>query len=89
VQFNGAGDRYEIGKGRDFYLWPGEHTGAFSFSVHVPGVGGWFVPRSALTIPGPSGVPPGTVAAGKTNEISLSAESFDTLLQEGRLSLVR
>ena len=89
VQFDGAGDRYEIGKGREFYLPPGEHTGTFSFIAHVPGVGGWFVPRSALTLPGPKDVPLGTVTAGKTYELSLAPESFESLLQEGRLSLVR
>src|SRR5687768_17257540 len=30
VQFDGAGDPHAIGKGRDFYLLPGDHTATFS-----------------------------------------------------------
>lgn len=89
VQFDGAGDRYDVGSGREFYLRPGGHTGSFTFRAHVPGVAGWFVPRSALTVPGPKDVPLGSVAAGKTYELAPTAESFDTLLEDGRLSLVR
>ena len=90
VQFDGAGDQYEIGDGgRDFYLLPGAHSGTFTFSAHLPGLGGWLVPKSSLTVPGPKDVPLGTVAAGKTYELAPSIESFDKLLQEGGPSLVR
>src|SRR4051812_46598109 len=36
VQFDGAGDEYEIGKSRDFYLLPREHTASFTLTASLP-----------------------------------------------------
>ena len=89
VQFDGGGDQYDIGNGRDFYLLPGDHTATFSFQAEVPGFGGLFVPKSALTIPGPKDVPLGNVTAGKTYDLAPSIDSFDKLLQGDGFSLVK
>jgi hypothetical protein len=90
VQFDGAGDQYTIGNSRDFYLLPGDHSAAFTLVAHVPGIEGMFIPSSALTIRTPKAIPLGTFAASKTYELAPpTAESFDQLLDEGHLSLVR
>src|SRR4051812_22181987 len=89
IQFDDAGDQYEVGDGRDFYLLPGDHTASVTLIAPVPGPAGWFVPSSALTFPGPKRLPLGTVTAGKSYELAPSVEGFGQLLQGGRLSLVR
>jgi len=89
IQFDGAGDDYDIGGGRDFYLLPGDHTAAFLLVAHIPGVAGWFVPSSATTFPGPKGVHLGAFTAGKTYELASSVKSFARMMQDGRVSLVR
>ena len=90
IQFDGQGDTYEIKSSRDFYLTPGDHTASFTLLAPAPpGIGGWFVPSGALTFPGPKGIPLGAVSAGKAYEFAPNVESFDKLLQEGKLSLVR
>ena len=91
VQFDGEGDQYKIGKGRDFYLRPGDsHTATFTFTAKVPGLLGWLVPGGGnITIPSPIAVPMGAVAAGKAYELAPTLESFDKMLQDGELSLVR
>ena len=64
IKFDGEGDEFAVKKGRDFYLTPGKHTASFTFVAPAPpGVGGWFVPNSALTFPGPKGIPLGAVSA--------------------------
>jgi len=89
IQFDGKGDTYSIGKSRDFYLSPGEHTGSFTLIVSVPGPGGWFVPTGALTIAGPKEIPLGTFTAGKAYEFAPTIEAFDKLADGGKFSLVR
>jgi len=96
VQFDSADEPYKIGKGRDFYLRPGDaHTATFTFIAKVPGLPGplgWLVPGGKggdITIPGPKAVPLGPVAAGKAYELAPTMESFDRMLQDGRMSLVR
>jgi hypothetical protein len=92
IQFDGAGDEYPIGKGRDFYLLPRDHTASFNFNARVPseaGVLGWLVPKEAIIIPGPRDIPLGSLTAGKTYELATPAEGFDKLLQSGQLSLLR
>jgi hypothetical protein len=90
IQFDNQGDEYSIGKSRDFYLLPGNHKVSFTLMAPTPpGPGGWFVPTSALTFPGPKGVPLGAVAGGKTYELAPDIESFEKLPDEGRFSLVR
>jgi hypothetical protein len=97
IQFDDAGESYEIGKGRDFYLKPGDHTANFNFIATVPKIEGmptlvgWIIPAGkSFNIPGPKKVPLGAVTAGKTYELAPpSADSFDKLLQTGQLSLVR
>jgi hypothetical protein len=96
IQFDGAGDEYEIGKGRDFYLLPRSHTASFSFTARVPsevgeaaGAFGWLIPKEAVIIPGPRDVPLGALNAGKTYELATPAEGFEKLLHSGQLSLVR
>jgi len=92
IQFDGAGDEYKIGKGRDFYLRPRDHTASFTFTASVPSGGGmlaWLIPNDALIIPGPKVIPLGAMAAGKSYELSTSPAGFDTMLQSGQLSLVR
>src|SRR6476661_6930040 len=83
IQFDDAGDQYEVGDGRDFYLLPGDHTASFTLIAPVPGPAGWFVPSSALTFPGPKRLPLGTVAAGKSYELAPSVEGFGQMLQGG------
>jgi hypothetical protein len=89
VKFDGAGDEYEIGNGRDFYLLPGDHTASFSFVAHISGPEGWLIPSSVTTFAGPAGIPLGSFAAGKAYELAPTTEGFDKMIQEGRLSLVR
>jgi hypothetical protein len=93
IQFDGAGDEYEIGQGRDFYLLPRDHTASFTFTAELPdmggaGLAGWFIPKK-VNIPGPRQIPLGTMTAGKTYELALPTEGLDDLLQSGELSLVR
>jgi len=95
VQFDGAGDQYEIGKSRDFYLLPREHTASFTLTASIPkeiggmgGAAGWFMPKK-VTLPPVKDVPLGLLTAGKTYELAHPAEGFDTMLQSGQLSLVR
>src|SRR5262245_48702457 len=48
IQFDDAGDAYEIGSGRDFYLLPRDHTASFTLIAIVPkeaGFLGWLVPK--------------------------------------------
>src|SRR5690349_20041734 len=49
VQFDDGGEPYKIGKGRDFYLRPGDdHTATFAFSAKIPSLPpplGWFMPK--------------------------------------------
>lgn len=96
IQFDGTGDEYEIGKRRDFYLVPRDHTASFTLAVRAPRMGGamgtiagLFMPKTALAFPGPRDVPLGTMAAGKTYELVRPAEDFDKMLQDGQLSVVR
>jgi len=97
VQFDDAGEAYDIGKHRDFYLRPrDDHTATFTFTAKIPGLPGplgWFVPGAKggdITIPGPKAVPLGAFVAGKTYELAApTIDSFDTLLEGGQLSLVR
>ena len=92
IQFDGAGDKYEIGNSHDFYLLPRDHTASFTLTAVVPsesGVLGWLVPKDALTIPGPKDIPLGALTAGKIYELAPPAEGFDKMLQSGELSLVR
>ena len=97
VQFDDAGEPYKIGKGRDFYLRPGDdHTATFTFTAKVPSLPpplGWFMPKGTggdIDIPGPKALPLGAFAAGKTYELAApTLESFDRLLDGGQLSLVR
>jgi hypothetical protein len=94
IQFDGAGDQYEIGKSRDFYLLPRDHTASLTFTAELPdmggaaGLAGWFIPKK-VNIPGPGQIPLGTMTAGKTYELALPTEGMDDLLQSGELSLVR
>ena len=104
IQFDGKGDQYKIGKSRDFYLLPGEHTASFTLVARVPkmegmgamaGLASWLVPKNAVTIPSPGDIPLGAVAAGKTYELLPTAggdggaEGFEKMLMDGKLSLVR
>jgi hypothetical protein len=89
IQFDDGGDLYKIGKGRDFYLRPGDHAASFTLTANVPGIGGRFIPRDALTFSGLKGIPLGTFAAGKTYELAPTVDGFGKLLEGGKLSLVR
>src|SRR4051794_36012952 len=96
IQFDGAGDEYEIGSSRDFYLLPRDHTASFTLTASIPseisglgGAVGWLVPKKALTIPGPSDIPLGALSAGKSYEMVRPAESFDKMFQTGQILLVR
>ncbi len=90
IQFDNQGDEYKIGKGRDFYLLPGDHKVSFTLQNPAPpGMGGWFVPDSALIIPGPKGIPLGTVAAGKAYEFAPNIDSLEGFAEGGGFSLVR
>src|SRR4051794_7515571 len=56
IQFDGGGDKYEIGKHRDFYLLPRDHTASFTLVPSLPSVGGLaglLMPKGDLTLPGP------------------------------------
>ena len=94
IQFDGAGDAYKVGKGRDFYLLPGDRTASFTLKARIPGVGGTiagvFIPKDGLTFPGPRDLPLGTLSAGKTYELIRPDEDFGLLLlgRDG-LSLAR
>ena len=97
IRFDNAGEKYEIGKGREFYLLPGNHTADFKLVARMPEVEGLPTLVKALipsgktfSIPGPGKLPLGAVSAGKTYELAPpGAESFETLLQDGKVSLVR
>jgi hypothetical protein len=104
IQFDGAGDEYEIGSGHDFYLLPRDHTASFVFKAILPSEAGFaamFVPKDALTFASPKGIPLGAMTAGKTYELALPstdssqgssqdlADSFDKMLETGQFSLVR
>ena len=41
IQFDGAGQEYEIGKSHDFYLLPSEHTASFTLHCQGPRYGRW------------------------------------------------
>ena len=92
IQFDGAGDAYTVGDGRDFYLLPREHTASFTLEAIVPkevGVLGSLIPKDALIMPGPENLPLGTMSAGKAYELFPPAEDFDKMLATGQFSLVR
>jgi hypothetical protein len=91
IQFDGSGEEYKIGKARDFYLLPRDHTASFTFKASVPDVGmlGWLIPKDALIVAGPGNIPLGALAAGKTYELAAPTEGFDKMLESGQLSLVR
>ena len=103
IQFDDADDKYEIKKGRDFYLKPGDHTASFNFVAKVPKIEGapmlvgWLIPSGkSISIPGPQKVPLGSVAAGKAYELAPpTPESLDKLMETMQnggglsLSLVR
>jgi len=91
IKFDGAGDEYAIGKSRDFYLTPRDHTASFTLSANVPKVGGipgFLLPKGDLTLPGPKNIPLGVLTAGKTYELVLPSD-VDKMLQSGQVSLVR
>jgi hypothetical protein len=95
IQFDDAGDEYEIGKSRDFYLLPRDHTASFTLTASVPkevggmgGMAGWFMPKK-VNLPAIRNVPLGALTAGKTYELAHPAEGFDKMLENGQLSLVR
>ena len=97
IRFDNAGEKYEIGKGREFYLLPGNHTADFKLVARMPEVEGLptlvkaLIPSGkTITIPGPGKLPLGAVSAGKTYELAPPvAQSFETFLQDGKVSLVR
>ena len=93
IRFDGAGDEYEVGRCRDFYLLPGDRTASFTLTARVPGAGGavarLFIPKGRLAFPGPRDVPLGTLAGGKAYELVRPAEDFGLLLEGGRFSVVR
>jgi hypothetical protein len=98
IRFNDEGEAYPLGKGRDFYLRPGDHTAGFDLVARVPDVDGvpkwlkWVIPggKKSIRIPGPKGIPLGAVTAGKRYEIALpSFDSLDTFLKDRSVSLVR
>ena len=92
IQFDGAGEEYKIGKRRDFYLQPRDHTASFTLAAVIPeagGIAGWFIPKGGLTFPGPKDIPLGAMTAGKAYELAPPAEGFEKMLQGGGLSLVR
>ena len=91
VRFDDTGDAYPVGHGRDFYVLPRDHTAAFTLRAVLPGgagVFGQFVPKDALTFPGPP-LPLGPMSAGRAYELALPTDGFDKLLQTGQLSFVR
>jgi hypothetical protein len=89
VQFDGGGDQYDIGEGRDFYLLPGDHTAAFSFVAHVSGPLGMLLPNGSTVIAGPGGIPLGSFTAGKEYELAPTTDGFDKMMESGEMSLVR
>jgi hypothetical protein len=89
VQFDGAGEQYDVGGGRDFYLLPGDHTAAFSFVAHVSGALGFLLPKGSTTFAGPGGIPLGSFIAGKAYELAPTTDGFDKMMASGDLSLVR
>ena len=93
IQFDGAGDEYKVGDGRDFYLLPRDHTASFTLEAIVPeeaGFLGSLIPKDALIIRGPKDIPLGAMSGGKAYELMPPAEGFDKILETGgRLSLVR
>ena len=92
IQFDGKGDAYKVGKGRDFYLTPSDHTASFTLEAIIPKDASyldWMIPKDARIIPGPKNIPLGTMSAGKTYELAPPFENFDKLMETGELSLVR
>ncbi|HEY7120672.1 MAG TPA: hypothetical protein VH475_29075 [Tepidisphaeraceae bacterium] len=92
IQFDGGGEEYEVGEGRDFYLMPRDHTASFTLEAIVPkeaGLLGSLVPKDARIIPGPRNIPLGAMSAGKAYELAPPAQGFDKLLETGQFSLVR
>jgi hypothetical protein len=92
IQFDGAGDEYKVGDGRDFYLLPRDHTASFTLEAIVPkevGFLGSLLPKDATIIPGPRNIPLGAMSAGKAYELAPPAQGFDKILETGQLSLVR
>jgi hypothetical protein len=92
IQFDGAGDDYQVGNGRDFYLLPRNHTASFTLQAILPEEAGFLsslVPKDALIIPGPGDIPLGPMSAGKAYELAVPTQGFDKMLETGQLSLVR
>ena len=94
IQFDGAGEEYEIGSGHDFYLLPRDHTASFTLTAVVPseaGIAGWLVPKGALTLPPLKDIPLGAMTAGKIYEFAVPSadQGFDKMLETGQLSLIR
>ncbi|HEX8325481.1 MAG TPA: hypothetical protein VF595_16375 [Tepidisphaeraceae bacterium] len=92
IQFDGTGDAYKVGNGRDFYLPPRDHTASFTFKAILPaeaGFFGTFIPKDALTFPGPQRIPLGPMSAGRAYELVTPTEGFEKLLETGQLSFVR
>lgn len=92
IQFDGAGEEYKIGGGRDFYLLPQHHTASFTLEAIVPKEVGFLdsmLPKEMRIIPGPRELPMGAMSAGKTYELAPPTQGFDKLMASGELSLVR
>lgn len=92
IRFDDAGEEFKVGGGRDFYLLPNGHTASFTLKAIVPkelGFLGSMLPKDSMTLPGPSGIPLGTMSAGKTYELVPPTQGFDKLLANGEFSLVR
>ena len=93
VRFDGTDEEYDVGKGRDFYLLPGDRAASFTLLVRPPGASGAiaskFIPNGGWNIHGPRNVPLGTLSAGKSYELVRPVEGFGQLLQGNRFSLLR
>ena len=96
IQFGDSAEQYQIGKGRDFYLLPRDQAASVTLLARVPKGGGAmgklagvFLPKTALSLPGPTNIPLGPLSPGKTYELARRAEDFAQMLQGGGFSLVR